>query len=417
MGHDGRRKRDVIRVPERPKILQIGPVPPPITGGIAEYIDGMRTSALSQRFDLLPFDVTVPDLYRKRRSLRPVLSLKFLARLVAQLWRETPDLVHVHTSAHFGFWEKALLAAIVGARGIPVVFHLHGGDFDRFLIDLRPRPARLVRRVLHKAAAVIATCEAWRDLVERFAGAGRVVVVPNAIRCDAFPRRPETRAPGPVRLLFLGFVSARKGMDELLQAAQELLRTNCTDFQLDVVGGEEFHGDLERYRKRYAKAGLGERVRFHGMQVGADKMRFLSQADVFVLPSRSESFGIANLEAMASGLPIVSTRTGAIPEYLEPGVQGELVEPGDVPGLVEALRRLIADPALRRRQGEAARQRSLAYDWSHVAAQVAAVYDAVLATQEPAGCGGDEGAGPGHGESRSGDERARGGPQGAQRSA
>jgi glycosyltransferase involved in cell wall biosynthesis len=123
---------------------------------------------------------------------------------------------------------------------------------------------------------------------------------------------------------------------------------------------------------------------FHGTKLGREKLAFLQGADVFVLPSRNESFGIANLEAMATGLPVISTRTGAIPEYLQTEVHGLLVEPGDAMALAGAMRRLMDDGELRLRLGDAARQRAREYDWNVVAASVAAVYAAML---EPSATG------------------------------
>ncbi len=368
----------------RPRILQVGPIPPPIDGGIAAYREGMLGSSLSERFVLLPFDVRVPHSYRRFRSLRPFLSLQFLARLGESLRKERPDLVHIHSSSYLGFWEKALLARVVRRQRIECVFHLHGGDFDRFLQELTPRRAGFARRALQAARCVVVPCQAWQPLVESFAGAGQVVVVPNAIRCDDFIPPPMPRAAGgPLRLLFLGFVSARKGLDELLQAVQALRESGRAEFALDIVGGEEDYGQLQHYMRLYRDARLTEQVRFHGIQLGAEKLAFLRQADIFVLPSRNESFGIANLEAMASGLAVVSTRTGAIPEYLEDGVHGLLVDPGDAAALTAALGRLIDDAALRARLGAAARQRARDYDWSVVASRVEALYDAVLRTEAP----------------------------------
>lgn len=370
---------------EKPRILQVGPIPPPIDGGIAAYLGGMLQSSLVQQYDMRPFCVRVPAAYREVRALRPFLSVQFMGRFARSLRREKPDLVHIHSSGHLGFWEKALFAGMVRRRGLPCLLHLHGGDFDRFLLDLPPRRAQAARRVLARASAVLVPCAAWRELVESFAGRGRVHIVPNAIRCDDFPPRTVPRSRGPVRLLFLGFVSARKGLDELLGAVRALLDTGCTGFELDIVGGEEERGQLAHYRQLYRAAGLGGHVRFHGTQLGRDKIGFLQRADIFVLPSRNESFGIANLEAMASGLPVVSTRTGAIPEYLEPGVHGLLVDPGDAEGLADGLRRLIADAELRARLGAAALRRAREYDWDVVAARVAAMYDKLLQVHAAAG--------------------------------
>ena len=83
-------------------------------------------------------------------------------------------------------------------------------------------------------------------------------------------------------------------------------------------------------------------------------------ADVFVMPSRAEGFGFTNIEAMSFGLPVISSRVGAIPEVIDDGVTGVLVHPGDVRELLSAMERLVADPPLTHRMGEAARAAFLA---------------------------------------------------------
>jgi glycosyltransferase involved in cell wall biosynthesis len=349
-------------------------------GGIAAYLLGLLASPLGTACTLEVLDVQVPRFFRRHRRWRWVLSLWFAAGLGARLLRRRPDLVHVHTSDYSGFWEKSLLARIAGARRSPVLMHLHGGSFDRFLDSLSGSAAQRATRSLSHAARVIVLAEAWRPIVARFAASERIEVLPNAVDWQQFGSIPRPAGNPTPRVLFLGMVSARKGLDDLLAAILELRAVGAPSFAVDIVGDEEFPGEWRRYRDRFHTAGLDDVVRFPGAAYGEQKLAYLAQADLFVLPSRNESFGIANLEAMAAGLPVVSTRTGAIPEYLQHGVHGLLVEPGDVSGLSRALGTLIADGELRLRLGEAARRAARAYDWEPIAAQVAALYKRVLTT-------------------------------------
>ena len=346
-------------------------------GGIAAYLLGLLQSPLAETYTMRAVDVTVPDFFVRHRELRPLLTGVFWARLEMALRRFRPDLVHVHTSGYGGFYEKALLAGAAHAERIPVLFHLHGGNFDQFLQALPDRRRQLVIRSLSRAARTIVLSEAWKPLVSRFAPPERVVVLPNAIHCAEFAPALD-RQPGPIpRLLFLGMLSARKGLDELLRALLEVRREGI-EFTAEIVGGEEVPGERARYAALYRAAGLEDRVRFTGPLYGADKLAALRRADLFVLPSRAESFGIANLEAMAAGLPVVATRTGAIPEVVSDGVQGLLCEPGDAAGLAAALGRLLVDAELRHRLGRAARLRALDFDWQSVAERLGSLYRSVL---------------------------------------
>ncbi len=357
-------------------VLHVGPFPPPIEGGISAYLEGLLRAPLAERYPVEPFDVSVPESCRRHRTLRAGLGLRFLARYRAQLGRTRAAMAHIHTSAHLGFWEKSLLAGMSARRGLPYVLHIHGGDFDAFVRRMPGWQRGHAARTFGGASAVLVLSQAWKPLFADWVTPERLHVVPNAIHvADFTPAQPADDA-APLRMVFVGMLSARKGLDELCTALVTLRREGVA-FHVDIVGGEEVIGDGARYRQLYRQAGLDD-VQFHGL-LGSGAIRsFLKRAHLFVLPSRSESFGIANLEAMASGLPVVSTRTGAIPEYIEDGVHGLLVDPGDVHALTDALRRLARDAPLRQRLGTAARRRALDFDWSTVSARIEEIYTGVL---------------------------------------
>lgn len=358
------------------RVLHVGPFSPPIDGGISAYLDGLRRAAVVDRVALEAFDVHARGAERRSRVLRARLTVRLLWRFRSQLSRTTAQLVHVHTSAHLGFWEKSLYGLVAARHGFPFLLHVHGGDFDRFIMELGPLQRRLAGRVFRAACGIIVLSQAWKHLFEPWVVPERLHVVPNAIHVADFPAAVEPHNIERVRILFVGMLSARKGLDELCLALVTLGDTT-RPIDVEIVGGEEVPGDAARYRQCFRQAGLTN-VHFHGL-LDADATREqLRRAHVFVLPSRSESFGIANLEAMACGLPVVSTRTGAIPEYIEHDVHGLLVDPGDAAGLARELRRLIESPKLRQRLGAAARERAQRFDWTVVGPQLESIYRRIL---------------------------------------
>ena len=367
------------RAPNRPAVLLVGPEPPPIDGGIAAYIGGLARSPVAERFDLRIVDTRVPRLQREHRALRPFLTPRLLLRLQRATHRHAGGLVHIHTSAGASFWEKALLAGLARRRGWPVLLHLHDGHFEAFLAALSPRRRRAAAGVLRGAAGILAPCAGWRALLESFTPGERIALIPNGVDTEYFRPSGVRRDDGAVRLLFVGSLSDAKGLPELRAALCLLRQRGVRSFHVDLVGSATRHADAVRQRTAYHRDGLDDWVRFHGVDHAGSTRQWMQQADAFVLPSRVESFGIANLEAMACGLPVVSTRTGAIPEYIVHGEHGWLLQPGDVNGLADALQRLIQDAGLRQRLGAAARQRALQYDWRIVGARVACVYERVLA--------------------------------------
>jgi glycosyltransferase involved in cell wall biosynthesis len=181
-----------------------------------------------------------------------------------------------------------------------------------------------------------------------------------------------------MRFLFLGHLTPQKGIDDLAQALAALGPSEAQRVQLELVGNPPHANQLPRIRALFEAAGFEKRVQFLGNLYGADKLRALQRADVFILPSHQESFCIANVEAMAAGLPVISTRTGAIPEVIRDGVEGILVPVRDPQALTAAIETLWRDPQKRRRMGIAARQRARDYDWSIISARIARIYEDVL---------------------------------------
>jgi glycosyltransferase involved in cell wall biosynthesis len=198
----------------------------------------------------------------------------------------------------------------------------------------------------------------------------RMVVLPPGV--DVVPP-PVLREPGElISLLAVGNVVPRKGLDVLLEA----LRDAPFDFRLDLVGDPDYDPD---YRARLEALAddprLRGRVAFLGRLTADELEQAYRSADVFVVPSRWEGFGMALLDALLYGLPVVASRVGAIPELVDDGDNGLLVPAGDPQALATALARLAGDPELRRRMGIRGRVHGLrlARPWDQVAAAAAEV--------------------------------------------
>jgi glycosyltransferase involved in cell wall biosynthesis len=191
-----------------------------------------------------------------------------------------------------------------------------------------------------------------------------------------------SRGDAPARLVFLGRVGPEKGSDVLLDAF-ELARRRVPGLRLELIGDGESPAALEAVAAHPAVRGgaatlLGP--------LGEERFARLLTADVFVLPTRADSFPLSILEAMACSLPVVASAVGAIPWLLDDGACGALVPAGDAGALAEVLVRLAGDPGERRARGERARQRQGAQFDS---AGAATALDAVLrqAAGLPAGGG------------------------------
>jgi glycosyltransferase involved in cell wall biosynthesis len=204
---------------------------------------------------------------------------------------------------------------------------------------------RLNRRIFHLARRLVpATQWVARSLIDDYGvSPERIEVLPPGTDLERFrpPERRPSDGDGILRVLFVGGEFYRKGGDTLLEwFRRSPLAERCA---LDVVTRDGIPSS--------------ERVTVHRLGHGKDRLAELfREADVFVLPTRAECFGLVLTEAMASGLPSVTTAVGGVPEVVEDGVNGLLVPPDDVAALDAALTRLLTDRTLRIRLGRQGRK-------------------------------------------------------------
>jgi glycosyltransferase involved in cell wall biosynthesis len=202
-------------------------------------------------------------------------------------------------------------------------------------------------RAFNAAAALVTWCRWAAESLGRDYGvpAEKVTVIHPGVDLDLFAVPDRSARRGPVRLLFVGGDFERKGGVELLQAVSSLE----TDAELDVVCSKSS-------APRRLPGGIPCRMHFGLAPQSEELLRLYREADVFVLPARGDCFPQAVAEALASGLPVVSTLVGAIPEMIRDGHNGLLVPARAPAPLSDALSALISDRALRLEMGERARR-------------------------------------------------------------
>lgn len=287
------------------------------------------------------------------------------------------DVLHLHVASGGSTLRKALLARTAMARGRPYVIHLHGGGYAHFLARLDPRRLDLLRRFYQDAAAVIVLGAAWRQLLTSSLGSpeAAIHIVHNGVA--DLGTIPDEEKDSDRYIAFIGGVAEKKGADQLIRAVGELRRTGIAGWRLEMLGPvtEARIANLARE----VNAQSPEAVALRGPTFGNERDRILGSASIFALPSLEEALPMSIIEAMSAGLASVATRVGSVEEILTDGSEGLLIAPGDYRGLVEALRRLILDGDLRRRQGAAARRRwSADLEPSVMTRRIVAIWDAAV---------------------------------------
>ena len=223
----------------------------------------------------------------------------------------------------------------------------------------------LVKRMLHATPGLGATAYIGvsRFVADRLRATGtpadRTFIAYNGIPVEAFTPTGDPRLaallelPPKTPIVFTASRAQRyKGIATLIEAAALLIGQGDTQTHFAYCGDGS---GLPEFRDLAATRGISERFHFLGRR--DDVARLLGSASVAVVPSEwAEAFGLAVVESMAAGVPVVATAVGGIPELIDPGVTGVLVEPGKPNELASALRRLLDDPAARARMGEAGRR-------------------------------------------------------------
>jgi glycosyltransferase involved in cell wall biosynthesis len=217
-------------------------------------------------------------------------------------------------------------------------------------------------RLLRLLSRRTPTLVAGRELHEIFSRVSpRVLrISPSSVSIrDLAPATVERFDGEKLRLLYVGRLQRSKGLEELIASVGKVAR-EIDSVELDVVGGDTYGGKyMQRLEEEVARSGLRDSVRFHGpVPFGERLLAFYRGADVFVLPSHSEGRPKVLYEAMITGMAIIATRTGGIPEIIEDGVTGRLVEPGDVDGLAALVKEFCKDRSIPRRLAEEAMRRA-----------------------------------------------------------
>jgi glycosyltransferase involved in cell wall biosynthesis len=230
------------------------------------------------------------------------------------------------------------------------------------------------RSALTRASKVVATSAATADILAKDYGVSpdRLAVVRPGT--DRVAHRPRARA-GTLAILSVGAVVPRKGYDVLIAALAQLADR---PWRLVIAGDRSRSpGTVEALDADIARAGLAEKVALVGAVTDERLAELYASADLFVLPSRFEGYGMAYAEAIAYGVPVVGTTAGAIAEVVPAGA-GILVPPGDVNALAAALRRLLDEPAEREKLAAGARAAAATLPtWDEAARQFARVLDAL----------------------------------------
>jgi len=290
--------------------------------------------------------IGVIELEYMQREISPRLDTLATAELIRVIRSVKPDIIHLNSS------KAGMLGRIAGAVcRVPVVYSVHGWAFREGAVETaRPLAIWSERLIAPLCARFIAPSQYEIDVARRFrvGRESQFVCVPNGIEPKAPHAMPGgTDADGLVRVCMVARFERPKRQDLLIQAISQVPGS-----RLILVGDGEQHAACEELARTL---GISDRVQFMGNR--SDVADILANVHIGVLSTDMEALPITLLEAMRAGLPVLGTRTGGVPEVIEYGVNGYMGPPNKIDWMVDALSRLVSNPALRKKMGAASRAR------------------------------------------------------------
>lgn len=352
----------------KPRVLMLGAHPTRTLGGISTLISDILRSNLTDEFE---FRHVISQMDECGKFGKLTLMFKALLQFGFQLLTWRPDVVYVHVGGNASLYRKGVFIALARLAGWPVTAHIHAGNFAPYFAAQSKFGQQCILRGLGLAQKFIAVSQEMADWLSELWPEAEISVIPNGVRTEMFA--PDTTDADDAighaipRLLFIGKMGFLKGEADLLRALQIVKAEHGLPFRLDLLG--QLRPEIATLCR---ETGLESELDHLGPVALDERIGYFRRADIFVLPTYAEGMPIAVIEALAAGLPCVTTPVGGIPELMRDGVEGFLVEPGDIESLAARLAELLRSAELRQTMGAQALRSSRRFDLSQVLLRLAA---------------------------------------------
>lgn len=278
-----------------------------------------------------------------------VRSLPLFVCLCLKLLFCPPDVpcFQIHTSFNGSFFRKFLISLCLRLRRKKYVVHVHGSRFIRMCETSPKFVQRFIRCYFRHSAMVVCITPDMQEFLDDFVGKGvcRYVIIPNP--CSTIAEVPVdlTLHEKPVKIVFSGRYGQRKGVYDLIKAFSN------ANFKIPAELYLFGDGEVEKVKSVVAESPKAALIHVSDWLKHEEYLKTLAQFDFLALPSYAETFGMSLVEAMGLGMPVVAARSGGVPYVVRDGVDGFLVDAGDVQMLSKKLETLVDDTALRVRMG------------------------------------------------------------------
>jgi glycosyltransferase involved in cell wall biosynthesis len=313
----------------------IGP-DPQACGGISAVVK------LYEEYGLFSKEVEYLPSYKGGRLFYILVYFsKFLLKYIFTLIKsKNIEIVHIKSSHGGSFYRKFLAFVLAKIFGKKIIFHVHSGIFDKFYYESPYFIKKMIFYALKNSDLIISLSESWKSKI--------LDICCNNIAALYNPtviKEKNIKENNFLNVLFLGLLSKNKGVFNIIEAAKHIKSDNI---KISLYGD----GDRKIFEKIIKENNLQNKIEVKGWISGEEKEKALKNADVLILPSYNEGLPMSILEAMAVGLPIISTPVGGITEAVENEVNGFIIKAGDFEALAEKIDLLAGDRNLRIKMGD-----------------------------------------------------------------
>ena len=362
---------------------------PPLSavGGGPTHVRNMLASSLSERYDLVQFEIGSRGRESPATEEKPIAQILRLVwspvHLIWRIIRIRPALVHLNTSLnHKGFWRDVVYLLISKVLRRKVIIQIHGGSLDSYCHS--SPTLRYVSAVAFRIAdAVVVLSSVEKRNFEKISHLKKLAVIPNAVDIRDYVQEFRRKHSGKVRRLgYLGRLTREKGLFEAVAAMKIVAAdTDLGDIEFVMAGSGS---ERKALQSCIEEMGLVGRVRIIDPLFGSDKVNFLQTSDVFLFPSYREGLPYSILESLAAGTPVIASNVGGIPDAVIDGVHGLLIEPRDPVQIADAIRKLASNSHLVRTMSQNCLSRSREfYGLERLATQFDNLYASVLVGGQP----------------------------------
>jgi glycosyltransferase involved in cell wall biosynthesis len=341
------------------RILLIVPLPPPMHGSNLINQHVVECKKLYEKFEVrvlpLHYSKSIADI-GSFRIAKFVLLFRYLIKLLVKLLAFSPDLAYfVPAVTGTSFYRDCFFAALLKLFRVKTIYHLHGKGIKDKLSN--PFLRRLYQWFFKDAFIIHLSPMLYED-IKNVAGSSQCRFLPNGIDLPVLTEAGISVVNNPPIFLFLSNLVLTKGPLIFLKAC-EILAGKGVIFKAYFAGNPTSELTEADFSQKIEKMGLSSCVEYIGPQYGEDKYNTLLSSDCFVFPTHfhKEAFPLVVLEAMAAGLPVISTQEGAIPEIVDDGVNGFIVEKNNHKDLAAKMEYLITHPESSKKIGTAGKNK------------------------------------------------------------